>query len=90
MKKEQSFTKYEFFSAIFYVLIVLIGVNLCFDSGRSADIYDLVAITACISAVFIIKLIKKIRVGADGIGGLVFSGIMSALGIVTLVLKLLS
>lgn len=89
MKKEKFFTIYDKLCAIFYIFIIVIGASLCFDHGRSAGNGELFAVFVSVTAVFALKLLKRRNTDIDdGLGAIVFSGIMSVLSAVLLVINI--
>ena len=89
MKKESLFTIYDKICTIFYIFIIAIGVNLCFDHGRSAGIFDLLAVFVSVTAVFVLKLLKRKNTDAgESVGAVAFTGLMSALSAVLLIVEI--
>ena len=88
--KNKFFTIYDKLCAIFYLFIVIIGVMLCFDHGRSAGMGELFAVFVSVTAVFALKLLKRKNTDIDdGLGAIAFSGAMSVLSAVLLVVNIL-
>ncbi len=80
-KKEKKLTVHDVFLALFYAIIIAVGISLCIERGLNANITHLIAVTVSVIGAFVTKLLKyrkEIKAHITDIG---FAGIMSVLGV---------
>ena len=80
-KKQEKLTVYDIFLAVFYLIIVVVGVNLCITRGQNAGPAHLAAVTISVCATLVIKLIKYKGNIKEHLGDIVFVALIAALAI---------
>ena len=80
-KKEKKLTVYDAFIAIFYIIIVAIGGNMCITRGESANSFDLVAVTVSVVGVLSLKLAKYKGQLKEHRGDIAFVALLAILGV---------
>ncbi len=84
-KKEEKLTVYDAFLAVFYLIIVVVGVSLCISRGQNASPAHLFAVTVSVCATLVLKLLKYKGNLKAHMGDIVFVAILVALAIFAIV-----
>lgn len=80
-KKEKKLTVHDVFLALFYAIIIAVGISLCIERGLNANITHLIAVTVSVIGAFITKILKYRNELKAHIADIGFAGIMSVLGV---------
>ncbi len=75
----------DIITAVFYVAIIAIGVNLCLERGRNASYAHLIAVAVSVAAVLVMKIIKFRRSPEAKVGELVFPAVLAAAAVFALI-----
>lgn len=86
-KKDKTLTVYDVFMAIFYVIIIAVGVNLCAQRGLNANIMHLVAVTLSLAGILMLKLAKFSKALKKHIPDIAFTAILFVLAVFALAAK---
>lgn len=87
-KKDKTLTVYDLFMAIFYVIIIAVGVNLCAQKGLNANVMHLAAVTISLGGVFALKIAKFRKALKEHIPDVAFSAILFVLALFALAAKI--
>lgn len=80
-KKDKKLTVHDVFLAIFYAIIIAVGISLCVVRGLNATNMHLFAVTVSVVGVFVLKLLKYRGQLKAHIADISFAGIMSVLAL---------
>lgn len=84
-KKEEKLTLYDAFLAIFYLIIVVVGISLCISRGQNASPAHLFAVTISICATLVLKLLKYKGNLKEHMGDIIFVAILVVLAIFAII-----
>ena len=87
-KKEKTLTVYDLFMAIFYVIMIAVGVNLCAQKGLNANVVHLAAVALSLGGVFALKMAKFRKALKEHMSEVAFSAILFALALFALAAKM--
>ena len=90
MKKDQQkcnekITGYDGILAVFYLIIIVMGVIMCVNHGLGGTLLHLITITLCVWGVFAVKIIKYRSNIKAHISEFIFVGVMCVFSVFTLI-----
>lgn len=83
--RNEKLTVYDGVLAVLYIVIILMGIFMCFTHGLGGTVVHMAAIAACIFGVMAAKLLKYRGEFKRHIGELVFIGVMCIAAALTFV-----
>ncbi len=72
-------------TALFYLAIIAVGVNLCLERGRNASYAHLVCVAVSVVAVLAMKIIKFKKTPGSKAGELIFPALLAAASVFALI-----
>ncbi len=83
--RNEKLTIYDAVLAVFYLVIIAVGIVMCVNHGLGGTLFHLIGITACIWGVLVTKLMKYRTEIKDHLGELVFIAVMCITSVLTVV-----
>jgi hypothetical protein len=84
-EENRSLSIYDFFMAVFYIIIVTVGVDLCLSRGIGATKAHLIALTVSVFGVLFLKLAKYRGKVKSNLSDIIFVAVLCVLSVFALV-----
>lgn len=88
-QEREPLTYHDGFIAVFYLIIIFVGVLLCLSRGKNASLSHLIAVSISIWGVLVFKLAKYKSCLKKHAGDLVFVGFLCAVALFALITALI-
>lgn len=88
-KQNSPLTIHDAVLALFYIVIVCIGINLCVSRGVDAGIGHLVTVTVCVWGILAVKLYKYRKNIREHLGDILFVALLCGLSVFAIITTVL-
>lgn len=89
LSSHNTFIAYDVFIALFYIIIICLGINHCITRGISLNPIQLYVISACLFGIVLFKILKYKKETLSHIREIIFPAVLFILSFVPAISNLL-